>query len=631
MNNKAQTGQIFFYEVQAKFNLREPKSNKPTNIYLVCRIDRKQIRLSTGVKVYPEHWNVKKQEAYISCRLSELDNLNNTIVNTKIIEIKNRFLQYKRYLCDNPNEIGNSVKILKKFIYKDTMEKEKQNINAVHWLRNTLALDRTIKDSTRADYVKQIKFFEAFLNEVGKYPISFSDINLPLIKDYESYLFNKEVGKGKTTKTTTVGNKVEKIICILKRAEQQGMIDIHESKLDKYKKPQSRQGDENEIYLTEDEIDKIYALRLTGREEEVRDLFVLQCWIGQRFSDTQAINEGIIKEAPNGKGKVIEIVQEKKTHRVSIPLLPVAIDILNKYKNGFPIYTNQTALNYLKNIGEKAGITRLHNVTEDRGGEVVTTQVKAYELIGTHTARRSFICNMLKHGYDSHIIMKITGHNDAKSFKKYVRLTSEDAALLMLETESTKVRQSDKVPTTISQEGNKEAINILKQYQNTINGITFDTLLDTQFFASKINKAAELQSQVGHLKNGKLCSYDNEITSLISEIEKFSQSSTSDSDVAKQYVKQLSVGKQSDLHDSFREMIIECVKIGISKDAIMQFVNKALEISLLDKERFTNIKEITQPYWIKGIRADKLFRKSRLLVSLNIIFSPNSYGCKEVW
>ena len=592
MNNKAQTGQIFFNEVQAKFNLREPKSNKPTNIYLVCRIDRKQIRLSTGVKVYPEHWNVKKQEAYIGCRLSELDNLNNTIVNTKIIEIKNRFLQYKRYLCDNPNEIGNSVKILKKFIYKDTMEKEKQNINAVHWLRNTLALDRTIKDSTRADYVKQIKFFEAFLNEVGKYPISFSDINLPLIKDYESYLFNKEVGKGKTTKTTTVGNKVEKIICILKRAEQQGMIDIHESKLDKYKKPQSRQGDENEIYLTEDEIDKIYALQLTGREEEIRDLFVLQCWIGQRFSDTQAINEGIIKEAPNGKGKVIEIVQEKKTHRVSIPLLPVAIDILNKYKDGFPIYTNQTALNYLKNIGEKAGITRLHNVTEDRGGEVVTTQVKAYELIGTHTARRSFICNMLKHGYDSHIIMKITGHNDAKSFKKYVRLTSEDAALLMLETESTKIKPSDKVATTISQGSNKETIDILKQNQNTMNGITFDVLLDTQFFASKINKAAELKSQVGHVKDGKMCSYNKEIDSLVKEIENFAQSSTPDFDVAKQYVEQLSVWKLSDLHDSFKELIINCINIGVSKDAIMQFINKALEMGLLDKVRFTNIKEI---------------------------------------
>lgn len=592
MNNKAQTGQIFFNEVQAKFNLREPKSNKPTNIYLVCRIDRKQIRLSTGVKVYPEHWNEKKQEAYISCRLSELDNLNNTIVNTKIAEVKNRFLQYKRYLCDNPNEIGNSVKILRKFIYKDIMEKEKLNINAIHWLRNTLVLDRTIKDSTRADYVKQIKFFEAFLNEVGKYPINFSDINLPLIKDYESYLFNKEVGKGKTTKTTTVGNKVEKIICILKRAEQQGMIDIHESKLDKYKKPQSRQGDENEIYLTEDEIDKIYALRLTGREEEVRDLFVLQCWIGQRFSDTQAINEGIIKEAPNGKGKVIEIVQEKKTHRVSIPLLPVAIDILNKYKNGFPIYTNQTALNYLKNIGEKAGITRLHNVTEDRGGEVVTTQVKAYELIGTHTARRSFICNMLKHGYDSHIIMKITGHNDAKSFKKYVRLTSEDAALLMLETESTKVRQSDKVPTTISQEGNKEAINILKQYQNTINGITFDTLLDTQFFASKINKASDMFERMGYVKNGKLYDYNSEISGIVKEIEAYMQSPASGLEVAHKYVERLSVGNLSNLRDELKLLIVKCIKIEVNVETVMQIVDKAFKMGILDNDSLNDMKEI---------------------------------------
>ena len=88
----------------------------------------------------------KKQEAYISCRISELDNLNNTIVNQKIIEIKNRFLQYKHYLCDNPSEIEDSIEILKRFIYKDTiMEKKKQAVNAIHWLRNTLALDKTIK------------------------------------------------------------------------------------------------------------------------------------------------------------------------------------------------------------------------------------------------------------------------------------------------------------------------------------------------------------------------------------------------------------------------------------------------------------------------------------------------------
>lgn len=88
---------------------------------------------------------------------------------------------------------------------------------------------------------------------------------------------------------------------------------------------------------------------------------------------------------------------------------------------------------------------------------------------------------------------------------------------------------------------------------NATNNITFDVLLDTQFFASKINKAAELQSQVGHVKDGKMCSHNKEIDSLVKEIENFAQSSTPDFDVAKQYVEQLSVWKLSDLHDSFRE------------------------------------------------------------------------------
>lgn len=442
MDNRTLFGQIFFGEVRASFNLREPKANKPTNIYLVCRLNGKQIRFSTGVKAYPEQWNKGKQEAYISCRLTELDNLNNTVTNERLAELKARFLECKHYLCEHPDEIEQGVDLLRKFIYKDKMAKKQETENAIHWLRNALIADSSIKDSTRNDYVKQIKFFEVFLRETGRYPICFNDINLPLIMDYQAYLFNKTVGDEKTTKTTTVGNKVEKIIVILRRAEKQNKIDIREAKLDKYQKPKSRQGDENEIYLTEEEIDKIYALELDGMEEQVRDLFVLQCWIGQRFKDTQAINEGIIKETPNGR--VIEIVQEKKTHKVSIPLLPIANEILNKYKGRFPIFTNQTALNYLTKIGEKAGIKRLHNVTEDRGGNVITKQLPAYKLIKTHTARRSFVCNMLKRGYDSQLIMKITGHRDVESFQKYIKIIPDDAANVILDREARKEESKEK-------------------------------------------------------------------------------------------------------------------------------------------------------------------------------------------
>ena len=74
-------GQVFINEiVKASFNLRQPKSKRPTNIYLIVRINQKQAKLSTGIKVYPGQWNIKKQEAYISCRLTKSDNINNTIL-----------------------------------------------------------------------------------------------------------------------------------------------------------------------------------------------------------------------------------------------------------------------------------------------------------------------------------------------------------------------------------------------------------------------------------------------------------------------------------------------------------------------------------------------------------------------
>ena len=87
-------GQIFFNEVKASFNLRKPKSDRPTNIYLVCRINKKQVKLSTGVRVYPDQWNTKKQEAYVSPRLTELDNINNAIVNDEITNLTRSNLNF---------------------------------------------------------------------------------------------------------------------------------------------------------------------------------------------------------------------------------------------------------------------------------------------------------------------------------------------------------------------------------------------------------------------------------------------------------------------------------------------------------------------------------------------------------
>ena len=451
-------GQVFINEiVKASFNLCQPKSKRPTNIYLIVRINQKQAKLSTGVKVYPDQWNIKKQEAYISCRLTESDNINNTITNKKLLELRNQFEEFKRYLCDNPNKLENCWNILREYIYKDSDMRRSKKINAIHWLRNAIANDKTIKTSgerkgasTMEMYQGQLKSFDTFLKETDKGIIGFEDINLGLIKEYETYLFNRTVKKGKTTSTNTVANKCVQLIGIIKRAEAYNLIDIHESKLDRYAKPKSRQGNENEIYLSEDDINKIYSLKLSGKEEIVRDLFVLQCWTGQRFSDIQSLNKGIIKNTTNGQ--VLEIVQTKKTHRVTIPLFPITTEILRKYNFDLPTTAKNTTLNYLKKIGLKAGLTEEHIVTEDRGGKVTNSIKQRWELIGTHTARRSYISNMLKRGYDSHLLMKITGHTTEEAFKRYVKISSGDVASLILKTEAD--RMQHELPKELSQENN---------------------------------------------------------------------------------------------------------------------------------------------------------------------------------
>ena len=447
--------------------------------------------------------------------------------------------------------------------------------------------------STKEQQKLNVGKFERYLKE-NNISDTWESMNLNTFESYQKYLVDN--GRGSVTIRNIIQNT---LFPLLKKVSKR--VDIpftwYDSNLNSFEFVKDESNKElasnKKVTLTEEQLKQLYDYPITGTElqvrkrTEIRDLFVLQCLVGQRVGDMQKFFNG--DNEKDEEADTISIIQQKTKARAIIPLTPLAKEIISKYQNTELKYYKPSNSNLnaeLRIIAEEAGLN-IPITFEDKDGK----QVKPlFELVHTHTARHTFITIMCRRDIPKETIIIATGHEDTKMIDKvYSHLSNKDKAQKV----STAFKK--KLDGDIFSMGKVEtnSLNEAKPTNDATNNITFDTLLDTQFFASKINKAAELQSQVGHLKNGKLCSYDNEITSLISEIEKFSQSSTSDSDVAKQYVKQLSVGKQSDLHDSFREMIIECVKIGISKDAIMQFVNKALEISLLDKERFTNIKEIT--------------------------------------
>ena len=584
--------QIFINQMQCNFNLRQPKANKPTNIYLVVYLNNKQVKLSTGVKVYPEHWNIRKQQAYVNARLSKLDNNNNTIANDRLSELKDMFLEFKHYLCEHPTDIDNSITILRTRIYKNTMTTEIKKKSATTVMKEIIDAKQAAS-STKEQQKLNVGKFERYLKE-NNISNTWESMNLNTFEGYQKYLVDN--GRGSVTIRNIIQNT---LFPLLKKVSKR--VDIpftwYDSNLNSFEFVKDESNKElasnKKVTLTEEQLKQLYNHPITGTERqikkntEIRDLFVLQCLVGQRVGDMQKFFNG--DNEKDEEEDTISIIQQKTKARAIIPLTPLAKEIISKYQNTELKYYKPSNSNLnaeLRIIAEEAGLNT--PVTfEDKDGK----QVKPlFELVHTHTARHTFITIMCRRDIPKETIIIATGHEDTKMIDKvYSHLSNKDKAQKV----STAFKK--KLDGDIFSMGKMEtnSLNEVKPTNDAINNITFDTLLDTQFFASKINKAVELQSQVGHLKNGKLCSYDNEINFLISEIEKFSQSSTSDSDVAKQYVKQLSVGKQSDLYDSFREMIIKCVKIGISKDAIMQFINKALEISLLDKERFTNIKEIT--------------------------------------
>ena len=584
--------QIFINQMQCNFNLRQPKANKPTNIYLVVYLNNKQVKLSTGVKVYPEHWNIRKQQAYVNARLSKLDNNNNTIANDRLSELKDMFLEFKHYLCEHPTDIDNSITILRTRIYKNTMTTEIKKKSATTVMKEIIDAKQAAS-STKEQQKLNVGKFERYLKE-NNISDTWESMNLNTFEGYQKYLVDN--GRGSVTIRNIIQNT---LFPLLKKVSKR--VDIpftwYDSNLNSFEFVKDESNKElasnKKVTLTEEQLKQLYDYPITGTElqvrkrTEIRDLFVLQCLVGQRVGDMQKFFNG--DNEKDEEEDTISIIQQKTKARAIIPLTPLAKEIISKYQNTELKYYKPSNSNLnaeLRIIAEEAGLNT--PVTfEDKDGK----QVKPlFELVHTHTARHTFITIMCRRDIPKETIIIATGHEDTKMIDKvYSHLSNKDKAQKV----STAFKK--KLDGDIFSMGKVEtnSLNEVKPTNDVTNNITFDTLLDTQFFASKINKAVELQSQVGHLKNGKLCSYDNEITSLVSEIEKFSLSSTSDSDVAKQYVKQLSVGKQSDLHDCFREMIIKCVKIGISKDAIMQFVNKALEISLLDKERFTNIKEIT--------------------------------------
>ena len=172
------------------------------------------------------------------------------------------------------------------------------------------------------------------------------------------------------------------------------------------------------VYLTNEEVTKVAELPLCGPYGLARDLFILGCHTGMRFSDYSRLSMNDITDG------VIHFITQKCKTPVDIPAHPRVLKILNKYGGTMPNMTGQKFNSYIKQVCKEAGINE--SVLVRKSGK--QTRYKKWELVSSHTARRTGLTNMHKAGIPTYRCMMISGHKTEQVFLTYLRITQEENA-----------------------------------------------------------------------------------------------------------------------------------------------------------------------------------------------------------
>lgn len=181
------------------------------------------------------------------------------------------------------------------------------------------------------------------------------------------------------------------------------------------------------IAIKKAELDSIISLDLSDnlKLDRVRDLFLLEIYTGQRFSDIPQVLD-LSKDVEES----INIYQQKTFGKAFIPIHGVLKEHLKniKLKNYSEIasISLQKFNMYLKEIAELVGMDKVHHWKILIGKDQISKEDFRYNLVTSHTGRRTFCTLALRSNIVREKIMKVTGHKSYEDFRKYVKIDEED-------------------------------------------------------------------------------------------------------------------------------------------------------------------------------------------------------------
>jgi site-specific recombinase XerD len=412
------------------FSLSRPHS-KRSSIRAKISVSGTSIFLYTGVSIETEHWDKKKcfVRPYVGKTtttrvlriLKELEiSILDLIDQYKYGRPKLTFVELEEKLQELVESPHNKYNKEKK---QSVVTKESFNSFFDHFYNdcaNGIRLTpkrQRLKPTALSTYDNSRSLFTKFQKEKG-YDIALSDFKQEYIDAFSDYIINDlELAMNTHSKAMMEIMQVIKYAVKLKKLPSSRLSELEFD---------TRREETDSIYLKESEVIELLQVKDFDEpiHEMVRDVFVIGCFTGMRFSDYTTIDTAAIQE------NRLSFIQQKTGGRVTLPIHPVVNTILNKYNYQLPEVPKNNVFNQiLKQIGAKMPslqVSFTRQVTYKR--ELQTIVKKKYEFLQTHTARRSFCSNEYLKGTDPLVIMAISGHKSHKSFMRYIKVSGDEFA-----------------------------------------------------------------------------------------------------------------------------------------------------------------------------------------------------------
>lgn len=165
--------------------------------------------------------------------------------------------------------------------------------------------------------------------------------------------------------------------------------------------------------LTAEELMLLYNKHFDNpRLEEIKDCFLFMCFTGYAYKDVKTLEPGHLMKYFDGEDWIIKN-REKTWCRENVPLLPIAKEIIEKYRDHpyckahnklLPVKSNQKFNEYLKEVADLAGINKV---------------------LRTHMARHTFATTVtLANGVPLETVSALLGHRSLKTTQIYARIVA---------------------------------------------------------------------------------------------------------------------------------------------------------------------------------------------------------------